>query len=131
MGATEAEFIAALAAEPRELTTLLVFADWLDERGDPRAEGLRLLAAPRPDWRRIAELSSPVEYVQAWVRKFRCGCGSVVRLNSGPFAGNVGQVVGFCPNDGKIVVAVRVVFEGLTLDAEVDSGCIEHPEWKE
>ena len=37
----EAGFIAALLAEPDDRTTLLVYADWLDDRGDPRAAYLR------------------------------------------------------------------------------------------
>lgn len=40
---TEDDFQAALDAKPRDATTRLVFADWLDERGDPRAEGYRAL----------------------------------------------------------------------------------------
>jgi uncharacterized protein (TIGR02996 family) len=52
----EMGFIAALFAEPDDRTTLLVYADWLDEQRDPRAEYLRLLAAPEPDRARLAEL---------------------------------------------------------------------------
>jgi uncharacterized protein (TIGR02996 family) len=52
----EAGFIAALFAEPDDRTTLLVYADWLDERGDPRAEFLRLFASQEPDRARLAEL---------------------------------------------------------------------------
>ena len=37
----EAAFIAALVAEPSDRTAALVFADWLDERGDPRGPMLR------------------------------------------------------------------------------------------
>jgi uncharacterized protein (TIGR02996 family) len=35
-------FIRAILDHPEELTTWLVYADWLEERGDPRAEFLRL-----------------------------------------------------------------------------------------
>jgi uncharacterized protein (TIGR02996 family) len=35
-------FIRAILDDPEELTTWLVYADWLDERSDPRAEYLRL-----------------------------------------------------------------------------------------
>ena len=38
----EAAFLAAIAAEPADDTRRLVYADWLDERGDPRGEYLRL-----------------------------------------------------------------------------------------
>ena len=40
----EAGFVAALLAEPDDHTAMLVYADWLDERGDPRAAYLRLRA---------------------------------------------------------------------------------------
>lgn len=42
--AAEAGFHAALDAQIGDDTTRLVFADWLEERGDPRALGYRLLA---------------------------------------------------------------------------------------
>src|SRR6266545_1753584 len=38
----EAAFIAALVAEPSDRTAALVFADWLDERGDPRGPWMRI-----------------------------------------------------------------------------------------
>lgn len=39
----EDAFHAALDADPSDAITRLVFADWLEERGDPRAEGYRAL----------------------------------------------------------------------------------------
>jgi uncharacterized protein (TIGR02996 family) len=54
----EVGFIAALLAEPDDRTTLLVYADWLDDRSDPRAEYLRLLAAEKLDEVRALEISS-------------------------------------------------------------------------
>jgi uncharacterized protein (TIGR02996 family) len=44
---TEDDFAAALDADPEDHNTRLVFADWLQERGDPRAEGYRALGALR------------------------------------------------------------------------------------
>jgi uncharacterized protein (TIGR02996 family) len=44
----EDDFQAALDANPTDWQTRLVFADWLEERGDPRAEGYRALGL----WRR-------------------------------------------------------------------------------
>jgi uncharacterized protein (TIGR02996 family) len=38
----EADFLRALAQEPRDETVRAIYADWLDERGDPRGEYLRL-----------------------------------------------------------------------------------------
>lgn len=40
---TEEDFQAALDAHPEDWQTRLVFADWLEEQGDPRAEGYRAL----------------------------------------------------------------------------------------
>src|SRR5260370_13839087 len=37
----EAAFLAAVAAEPADETLKLVFADWLEERGDPRGAWVR------------------------------------------------------------------------------------------
>ena len=44
---TEDDFQAALDADPNDWQTRLVFADWLDERGDPRGPGYRALGAMR------------------------------------------------------------------------------------
>lgn len=44
---TEDDFQAALDANPDDWQTRLVFADWLQERGDPRAEGYRALGVQR------------------------------------------------------------------------------------
>src|SRR4051794_28526898 len=73
----EAGFIAALLAGPDDRTTLLVYADWLDERADPRAEYLRLLAAEAPDVSRTAELTRRLDF--GWItllksRHFGPGC---------------------------------------------------------
>ena len=43
---TEEDFQNALDADPGDWQTRLVFADWLQERGDPRAEGYRALGKP-------------------------------------------------------------------------------------
>ena len=44
---TEDDFQRALDANPSDWQTRLVFADWLQERSDPRAEGYRALGALR------------------------------------------------------------------------------------
>lgn len=44
---TEDDFQRALDAHPDDWQTRLVFADWLQERGDARAEGYRALGALR------------------------------------------------------------------------------------
>lgn len=49
---TEDDFQAALDVDPTDWQTRLVFADWLDERDDPRAEGYRAIGTLRlcPAW---------------------------------------------------------------------------------
>jgi uncharacterized protein (TIGR02996 family) len=44
---TEEDFQTALDANPEDWHTRLVFADWLDERADPRAAGYRALGTVR------------------------------------------------------------------------------------
>lgn len=44
---TEDDFQAALDADPTDWQTRLVFADWLQDRDDPRAEGYRALGVLR------------------------------------------------------------------------------------
>jgi uncharacterized protein (TIGR02996 family) len=44
---TEDDFQNVLTLAPRDWHTRLVFADWLDERGDPRAEGYRAMGLRR------------------------------------------------------------------------------------
>lgn len=44
---TEEDFQAALDAHPDDWQTRLIFADWLDERGDPRGPGYRALGVLR------------------------------------------------------------------------------------
>lgn len=44
---TEDDFHAALDAHPEDWQCRLVFADWLEERGDQRAEGYRALGRSR------------------------------------------------------------------------------------
>lgn len=41
---TEEDFQAVLDADPTDQTARVIFADWLQERGDERAEGYRKLA---------------------------------------------------------------------------------------
>ena len=44
---TEEDFQKALDANPDDWQTRLVFADWLQDRDDPRADGYRALAVLR------------------------------------------------------------------------------------
>ncbi len=54
---TERAFLEALRAKPDDEATRVVYADWLEQRGDPRAALVRDRKAPLAgdaDWRRIA-----------------------------------------------------------------------------
>jgi uncharacterized protein (TIGR02996 family) len=54
----EEEFLAAIRAQPRDEAHRLVYADWLEEQGDPRAEFLRLSCQAVSAVRRMAILRS-------------------------------------------------------------------------
>ncbi|MGF1582547.1 MAG: TIGR02996 domain-containing protein [Gemmataceae bacterium] len=43
---TEANFVTRILADPKNFATYLIFADWLEEQGDPRAEYLRMIDGP-------------------------------------------------------------------------------------
>src|SRR5262245_10793012 len=63
----EDAFLSAIEADPSDDTNRLVYADWLEERGDPRGEYIRLrlkVREPRGRQRvqtRLAELSSDLD----------------------------------------------------------------------
>jgi uncharacterized protein (TIGR02996 family) len=60
-------FIRAILDHPDELTTWLAYADWLDDRGDPRSEFLRLTAERRTssDEDRTAAIDARLEELRA------------------------------------------------------------------
>jgi uncharacterized protein (TIGR02996 family) len=90
----EAGFIAALLAEPEDRVTLLVYADWLDERGDLRGEYLRLLASEKSNEARLIELRAAFD--STWVQLISSRgfeVNSLVKILSGPFSGCKGHVV--------------------------------------
>jgi uncharacterized protein (TIGR02996 family) len=64
----EAAFLRAIQADRTDATTMLVYADWLDERGEPeRAEYLRLLARTSRDPSATRELEELEEHVgRSW-----------------------------------------------------------------
>jgi uncharacterized protein (TIGR02996 family) len=90
----EANFIFDLLAEPDASTTALVYADWLEERGDPaRAEFLRLDLCPEGNEQRLQALRQQLD--PRWLatvagRRFRVG--DVVRIVRGTFEGIEGTV---------------------------------------
>lgn len=67
---TEDDFQAALDADPSDWQTRVVFADWLDERGDSRAEGYRALGKlrkiPKQTWFNILTKDGLEEVSTFW-----------------------------------------------------------------
>lgn len=61
----EAAFLTAIRAAPNDLTPRGAYADWLEERGDPRAEFVRLLISLAAVGGRIQE---DPNYDPEWVR---------------------------------------------------------------
>jgi uncharacterized protein (TIGR02996 family) len=70
--ALEQRFLDAIAKAPDDEDARAVYADWLDERGDPRGEYLRLEAQLYRIPRRLAELAvgCPPAWLDAVVRRY-------------------------------------------------------------
>jgi uncharacterized protein (TIGR02996 family) len=64
---TEDDFQAALDKRPSDWQTRLVLADWLQERGDPRAEGYRALGVQRLHPLTATQAFDPWEGRTAWI----------------------------------------------------------------
>src|SRR5262245_27846051 len=56
----EAAFLAAIRAAPDDVTLRLVYADWLDERGDPRAAWVRREVRWRAELERLDSAIRPI-----------------------------------------------------------------------
>ncbi len=63
----EEGFLAAIRSEPTDSTARLVYADWLDERGDRRSEFLRATCQATSALRRLEELRS--EFPADWINR--------------------------------------------------------------
>lgn len=72
MDSAEAELLATLQREPEDDEARLVYADWLEERADPRGEYLRLEVESRRIPPRLAELQRrlPADWLTAVGRRF-------------------------------------------------------------
>ena len=102
----EAGFISAMLADPADRTVLLVYADWLDERNDPRGEYLRLLAVAEAERGRLvvlrgrlAELHRQLDSAWVWMvanRHFRPGIR--VRIHTDRYADIEGILVAVTPD---------------------------------
>ncbi|MBN9119064.1 MAG: TIGR02996 domain-containing protein [Planctomycetes bacterium] len=115
----EAGFIAAVLSEPEDRTSLLVYADWLDERDDRRAAYLRQMAAAESDEKWVEEVSSVFRQLQRWVVARGCGAGTAVRVTLGPFAGNSGEVAGLFVKNHRVLATVRLMFWGQPMELEL------------
>jgi uncharacterized protein (TIGR02996 family) len=60
---TEDDFQRALDEHPDDWHTRLVFADWLDERGDPRGPGYRALGQQRRRAMACPSTNGPLRYI--------------------------------------------------------------------
>jgi uncharacterized protein (TIGR02996 family) len=77
MDETEQQLIAAVRARPTDPMARLVYADWLDEQGEPgKAEYLRLLHESERIWLRLAELRPQVP--PQWVLSVHPWCRVVL-----------------------------------------------------
>jgi uncharacterized protein (TIGR02996 family) len=95
-------FIAAICAEPDDNLPRLIYADWLDDRGDPRGEFIRLqLSVRMGEWANVARMS---ELEKLYGRKW-----------AGPFA-DWAYMVGFRRGFPEHVVIPADVFIDLADD---------------
>lgn len=105
----EVGFIAALLAEPNDRTTMSVYADWLDDRGDPRAEYLRACAAGALSEPRLIELRERLD--NGWItllRLPRFGPGCRMRHRFGEFGSDTYQTVALTAQRSDATLRVTI-----------------------
>jgi uncharacterized protein (TIGR02996 family) len=72
---TDAAFLQAIVEDPDDDTPRLVYADWLEERGDPRGEFIRAQVqmhrtpADSPGWRALYRLQDELFRTHPWKRE--------------------------------------------------------------
>jgi uncharacterized protein (TIGR02996 family) len=116
-------FLWAIVANPEDRTTRLVYADWLEERGDPRGEFLRLeaalasmpiddekAAAGRQHLLELRERISPSWLAQIWSCRSISSAPDPQRIERA--AEWLGRQVAFVDTDGydRAIVAAAVHF---------------------
>ena len=90
---TDADFLAAVAAHPTDPLTRLVYADWLDENGDPRGELVRIEEEVRfePAWSDVLWRQKPRRNElravcdPAWLTAMRYGTDCLPLFYGRPF----------------------------------------------
>jgi uncharacterized protein (TIGR02996 family) len=104
MSASEDELVRAIVDDPADDATRLVYADWLEERGDPRAEYLRLEAqligllpsgamtsiAQLPIWPRLLRLAPTFEAL--WLEKVGRRFDVILVRPDGDWSNKVGVI---------------------------------------
>ena len=74
----DAAFLNRIQDTPHDHVSRLVYADWLDEQSDPRAEFLRLSCRVMEDIRRLATLKK--ELSREWIEAVdRCHISAILR----------------------------------------------------
>src|SRR5690349_6519973 len=114
----EDAFIQAIVANPDDRTAKLVYADWLDERSDPRAEFLRLharLGELAPDHPEFAHLTArldaledavPEHWLLLMTGSVWCVAGNIVRSHAfGPLQAEIRQGTRLFRPETKIYLA--------------------------
>jgi len=89
----DADFLAAVAANPQDPLTRLVYADWLDENCDPRGELVRIEEEARfePAWSDVLWRQKPrrnelrATCDPAWLQAMRYGTGCLPLFYGRPF----------------------------------------------
>ena len=90
---SDADFLAAVAANPHDQLTRLVYADWLDEQGDPRGELVRIEEEVRfePAWSEVLWSQKPrrnelrAKCDPAWLQAMRYGTDCLPLFYGRPF----------------------------------------------
>lgn len=77
----ENAFLSAMLANPDDVDTWLVYADWLAERGDPRADYLRLEVELERQLARFEEFQARLD--PRWVRRVSRRRCAEIKLRSG------------------------------------------------
>jgi uncharacterized protein (TIGR02996 family) len=75
----DAEFVRAVRERPDDVTLRLVYADWLDERNDPRGEYLRLRLQLAELTKRLTQLGEQID--PAWLAAMRGPSGRAAELS--------------------------------------------------
>ena len=70
----EALFLQAIADAPDDDAPRLIFADWLEERGDPRCELIRLQCVPVPDDADSPQDKRRRKAIREWVKQHGAYC---------------------------------------------------------